>query len=121
MSKSLGELFGSDPDFTGELDSVAYVREGREPGVYVGGTLAFPACDPEASEAEMLAEVEYDAARDAVVEAARAIAAFLTIHKGGVRIHGDLDFGRRRDAVQALHDALARYDAAKARYPYGRG
>lgn len=27
--KPLADLFGSDPDFTGGLDSVAYVREGR--------------------------------------------------------------------------------------------
>ncbi len=88
-------------------DEPVYVFMGPPPpGVYVGGELVFPANDPDQAEAEMAAELALEKARDAVIDAARAVAA--------ARLQVDLPaqyhlLDTIEAAVEALGEAEAKY------------
>lgn len=76
--------------------------EGADAGLRVGGVVVFSDRSEDIA-ADMAAELAYDEARDAVVEAARVVM--------GVPVPNWPEY-------DALYAALQRYDAAKAAYPW---
>lgn len=109
--------------------------ETKEPGISVAGERILPAADPDELEANLAAELDDERARDAVVEATRALLEHMTEIHGVPRsvpprlVDGEDWPGywspsgvmRNTAPLMALSAALERHDAAKAAYPHGTG
>jgi hypothetical protein len=84
----------------------------REPGIYTGGEMVLPAADPDELDEGLRLELEYERTKEAVIEMARKVLAFIRVARGMVVV--DTPYGLHHDRdVEGLRAAVAAHDQAR--------